>query len=87
MMRMHNTWGVSRWERALGKELDTVLLWDQSNVSNNYPFKCNIAKHGARVKTERLFSFCPHAWPLVKFTDVLKVPDASSVASVVYTRV
>ena len=28
-----------------------------------------------QMKTKRLFSLRPHAWPLAKFPDVLKAPD------------
>ena len=48
--------------------------WGRNNVTNCYPFKCNMLKHWAIVLWT-FISLWPHVWPLVKFQDVLKVPD------------
>ena len=34
-----------------------------------------MARHGTGVKTKHLFSLRPHDWSIVRFPDVLKIPD------------
>ena len=44
----------------------------RSNITNEFPFKCNKTKYGTGVKTKRFFSLRTLVWPLVKLSDILK---------------
>ena len=47
----------------------------RSNVANGYLFKCHRARYGGGAKTKDLLSLQLFVWSMVKFPDVLKVPD------------